>query len=101
MDQKIQSSCQSQQIQVRQGVGSPAERWVFPVKPPHPVVPSLFQAMLRSQSPMAGGQVTPTPSSHAGPAGALKGQQGPGARLPSCFEANPCALCMTAPKMAN
>lgn len=38
---------------------------------------------------MAGRQVTPTPSHRAGPVGALKGQQGLGAHLPPCFEANP------------
>lgn len=35
------------------------------------------------------GQVTPTPSRRAVPAGALKGQRGPGAHLPPYFEANP------------
>ncbi|MEQ2184374.1 hypothetical protein GOODEAATRI_007269 [Goodea atripinnis] len=34
------------------------------------------------------------------PAQALKGQQGPGAHLPLCFEANPHTLCMTAPYLA-
>lgn len=33
--------------------------------------------------------MTPTPSCRAAPVGALKGQQGPGAHLPPCFEANP------------
>lgn len=56
---------------------------------PSPKQPSLSQAIFRSHSPMAGGPVTPTPSRRAAPAGALKGQQGPGAHSPPCFEANP------------
>lgn len=38
---------------------------------------------------MAGGPVTPTPSRRAAPAGAMRGQQGPGAHSLPCFEANP------------
>lgn len=56
---------------------------------PSPKPPSLSQAPFRSHSPMVGRQVTPTPSHRAGPVGALKGQQGLGAHLPPCFEANP------------
>lgn len=60
---------------------------------PSPEPPSLSQALFRSHSPMAGGPMTPTPSCRAAPAGALKGQQGPGAHSPPCFEANPPAHC--------
>ena len=56
---------------------------------PSPKPPSLSQAPFHSHSPMAGEPVTPTPSRRAAPAGALKGQQGPGAHSPPCFEANP------------
>ncbi len=51
--------------------------------------PSLSQALFHSHSPMVGEPVTPTPSRRVAPAGALKGQQGPGAHSPPCFEANP------------
>lgn len=39
--------------------------------------------------PWRGGPVTPTPSHHAGLVRALRWQQGPGAHLSPCFEANP------------
>lgn len=56
---------------------------------PSPEPSSISQALFRSHSPMVGGLVTPIPSRRATPAGALKGQQGPGAHSPPCFEANP------------